>query len=120
MFKGLANLGSMLKQAQQMSGKLQAINEELKTKRVTGNSGGGMVEVEANGLGDVLAVRIDAGLFQRGDREMIEDLLPAAVNQALARSKQLHGEAVKAITAGMELPGLNEALADLTDGNKQQ
>ena len=116
MFKGIANLGAMLKQAQQMSGKLQGLNDELKTKRATGTAGGGLIEAEVNGVGELLGVRIDADLFARGDREMIEDLIPAAVNQALSRAKQLHADAVKSMTAGMELPGLDEAMSKLTGG----
>ena len=57
--EGLANLGSIMKQAQQMGGKLQEVNAQLKTQRTTGSAGGGLVEVETNGLGEVLAVRID-------------------------------------------------------------
>ena len=71
----------------------------------TGSSGGGMVEVEANGVGEVLSVRIDPALFARGDREMIEDLLPAAINQTLDKVKQLHNEAMQSVTGGMDLPG---------------
>lgn len=121
MFKGLgnlANLGSMLKQAQQMGTKMKALNEELKSKRVTGSAGGGMVEVDANGTGEILAVRIEAELFAKGDREMIEDLLPAAVNQALEKGKQLHAQAMQGITGDLNLPGLQDALADLANGEK--
>ena len=114
MFKGLANLGSMLKSAREMGGKLEGINEQLKTQRVSGSSGGGMVEVEVNGLGEVLRVRIDPKLIADGDCELIEDLIPAATNQAVAKSKQLHAEAMQEMTAGMNLPGLSEALADMT------
>ena len=92
MFKGLgnlANIGALMKQAQEMGGKMQALNEELKTKRATGAAGGGLVEVDVNGLSEVLAVRIDPSLVEKGDREMIEDLLPAAFNAAQQKAKQL-------------------------------
>jgi DNA-binding YbaB/EbfC family protein len=118
MFKGLgnlANLGSLMKQAQEMGGKMQQMTQELKAKRVTGSAGAGMVEVEANGVGDVLAVRIDAALFAKQDREMVEDLLPAAINAAQAKAKELYAEQMKALTGGMNLPGLNEALGSLGD-----
>ncbi len=110
----LANLGSIMKQAQEMGTKLQGLNEELKTKRATGAAGGGLVEVEVNGVGAVLAVRIDPSLIEKGDREMIEDLLPAAFNQANAKAKELHAEAMRSMTDGLELPGLDEALSKLT------
>jgi DNA-binding YbaB/EbfC family protein len=116
MFKGLgnlANLGSLMKQAQEMGGKMQQLTEELKTKRVTGSAGAGMVEVEANGMGDILAVRIDPALFAKQDREMVEDLLPAAINAAQQKSKELYSEQMKSLTGGMNLPGLSEALGAL-------
>ena len=123
MFKGLSNLanvGSMLKQAQEMGSRMKALTEELKTKRVTGSAGGGMVEVDATGAGEILAVRIDPALFSKGDQEMIEDLLPAAVNQALEKGRQLHAEAMKGMTGDINLPGLSDALADLAGGEDKQ
>lgn len=123
MFKGLgnlANLGSLLKQAQQMGGRLKQISEELKNKRAEGISGGGMVTVEVNGLGEVLACRIDPSLVASGDRELIEDLVPAAVNQALAKSKQLHAEAMKSMTEGLDVPGLGSMLAQLSGGEPEK
>lgn len=122
MFKGLgnlANLGSILKQAQQMGSTLQGVSEQLRTKRVTGVGGGGLVEVEVNGLGEVLSVAIDPSLVEKGDREMIEDLLPAAFNQATSRVKQLHAEAVRAATQDMGLPDLGIALEKLTGGGDE-
>lgn len=113
MFKGLSNLASMVKQAQQMGSKLQEINEQLKAQRVSGAAGGGMIEVEANGIGEILRVRIESQLIEKQDRELIEDLLPAAINQALTKAKQLHAEALRGITGGMNLPGLDEALEGL-------
>ncbi len=117
MLKGLgslANLGSIMKQAQQMGGKLQEVNAQLKTQRTTGSAGGGLVEVETNGLGEVLAVRIDPSLIEKADVEMIEDLLPAAFNAAQAKAKQMHAEAMQTITAGIDLPGLSEAMEQFT------
>ncbi len=119
MFKGLgnlANIGSLIKQAQQMGSKLQQVTEELKTRRTEGSSGGGMITVEVNGIGEVLRCRIDPSLIAAGDRELIEDLLPGAVNQALAKAKQLHTEAMKSMTDGLDMPGLNAMLAQLSGG----
>ena len=110
MFKGLVGLGSLLKQAQQISGRMQGLGEELKKRRATGSAGGGMVEIEVNGLMEVLRCSIDQTLIAGGDRELIEDLVATAVNQAVAKGKQLHGEAVKELTGGLNLPGLDDAL----------
>jgi hypothetical protein len=115
LFRGLANLASMIKQAQQMGSKLQGLNEDLKKKRVSGSAGAGLVEVDANGLGEVLRVRLDPKLFENPDREMIEDLIPAAANQAIAKSRQLHADAVKSLAEDIDLPALNEALGTLEE-----
>ena len=114
MFKGLANLGSLLKHAQQFGGQMERLSEELKNRRATGVAGGGMVEIEINGVVEVLRCHIDSQLVAQGDRELIEDLVVAATNQAVMKTKQLHAEAVKDLTGGLQLPGLQEALAKLT------
>ena len=118
MFKGLGDLAGLVRQAQQVSSKMQAVNESLKSQRVTGTAGGGMIEVEANGLGEILRVKIEPGLVERQEREMIEDLLPGAVNQAVAKSKQLYAEAMKSAASGLDIPGLGEALAQLTSPDR--
>jgi hypothetical protein len=117
MFKALgnlANLGALMKQAQEMGNKMQAMSEELKTKRATGSAGGGLVEVEVNGLAEVVAVRIDPSLIAKQDREMIEDLLPAAFNAAQEKAKRLHAEAMESLAGGMQVPGLQDALSQFT------
>jgi len=117
-FKGLGGLGVLLKQAQQIGGRMQGLTEELKGRRATGSAGGGMVEVEVNGLMEVLRCRIDEQLINRGDRELLEDLLVTAVNQAGVKAKQLHAEAVKTLTGDLEVPGLDDALGKFLGGNQ--
>ncbi|MCC7083792.1 MAG: YbaB/EbfC family nucleoid-associated protein [Pirellulales bacterium] len=118
MFKGLTNLASLIKQAQQVGSRIQAVNEELKGKRATGAAGGGMVECEVDGLGQVLRVTIDPALIDSKDRELIEDLVPAAVNAAVAKSKEIHAEALRSLTGGLNLPGLQEVLGASEDGEE--
>ncbi len=113
MFKGLGNIASIMKQAQNMGGRMQAINDELKGKKVTGSAGGGMVEVEVNGLGEAIRVTIEPSLVEKSETEMIEDLLPAAFNQAVAKANQLRAEAMQSLTDGMDLPGLSDALSEV-------
>ena len=113
MFKGLGNLASLMKNASQMGERMKALGEELKSRRVTGLAGGGLVEVEANGLGEILQVKIDPGLVERGERRMIEDLLPAAVNQAVAKARELHLEAMRGQMGGLDLPGMDDMLGTL-------
>lgn len=123
MFKGIANLGSILKQAQQIGGQMGQMTEEMKKRRVTGAAAGGMVEVEMNGVMETLGCRIDPKLFEQNDRELIEDLVVAAVNQAITKGKQMHAEAVSEMTGGLPLPGgLQEALAKFTavDGEDEE
>ena len=103
-----------MKNAGEISGKMGQMSEELKSKRVTGAAGGGMVEVEANGLGQILKVKIDPTLVEKNEVEMIEDLLPAAINQAIAKSKSLHLESMQDITGG--IPGLENAMSQMGMG----
>ncbi len=117
MFKGLGNFMSVMRQARQLGAQMQAVSEKLKAQRATASTGAGMVEVEVNGLGEVLRVKIDPALVARGDREMIEDLIPAAVNQAVSKARQLHLEAFKSVTSELDVPGLDEALAQ-TSGDE--
>jgi DNA-binding YbaB/EbfC family protein len=116
MFKGLgnlANIGALMKQAQEMGGRMKAIQEELKTKKATGSAGGGLVEVDVNGIGEALAVRIDPSLVEKGEREMIEDLLPAAINAAQSKARQMHAEAIQELTGGLPIGGFADVLSQL-------
>lgn len=121
MLKGLgnlANLGEMMKQASQMGARVKELQERLKSQRVTGEGGGGMVQVDMTGSQEVIAVRIDPGLVERGEREMIEDLVTAAINDAQAKARQLHAEAMQEVTGGLNLPGMEDMLAKLGGGQQ--
>ena len=103
-----------MKQAGQLPAQLEKLGEELRKRHTTGISGGGMVEVEINGALEVLRCKLDPQLMAQGDRELIEDLVVAAVNQAIGKAKQLHAEALKDLTGGLQLPGIREALEKLS------
>jgi len=90
---------------------MQGLTEELRNRRATGSAGGGMVEIEVNGLVEVLRCRIDPKLLAQGDQELIEDLVLTAVNQAIVKAKELHAETVRALTGGIQVPGLEQAMA---------
>ena len=124
MFKGLGNIASLIKQAQSMGTELPAKTEALKTKRVTGTAGGGMVTVIADGLGMVHSIAIDDILRDKGDLEMIQDLLPAAINDAMAKAKTLHVEMMQEFTGGMQMPaGMDDMLkqmSGLTGGEDEE
>jgi DNA-binding YbaB/EbfC family protein len=112
-FKGLANLSSLLRQAHQISGRMKELDQELRGRRATGSAGGGMVEVEINGLMEVLRCHVDKQLVEQGDCEMIEDLVTTAVNQAIGKAKQLHMEAMQSLAGGLDVPGLGAALGEM-------
>ena len=116
MFKGLGNLASLMRQASQMGGRMQEMTDSLREKRVVGEAGGGMVRIELNGAGEALDVQIDAALIQRGEKDVIEDLLQAAFNQAQSQAKSLHMEAMQDLTGGLSLPGMEDAMAKLFGG----
>jgi len=108
MFKGLGNLGNiagMIKQAQEMGPKMQEAQEKLKGLSVSGTAGGGMVTVHADGQGTVTKVEVDPMIVEKADFEMLLDLLPAAINQASQKAKELHAEQMQEITSDLPIPG---------------
>ena len=111
MFKGIGDLASLLKQAQQMQSKIGEIKDHLAQVRVEGQSGGGMVRVEVSGQQKVLAVHVDPSLLSENDAEVIEDLLVSATNQALEKARQAAADQMGAIAGDGKIPGLSEALA---------
>ncbi|MGM0411731.1 MAG: YbaB/EbfC family nucleoid-associated protein [Pseudomonadota bacterium] len=96
-------IGNMMKQAQQMQEQMQKAQEELAEMEVTGEAGGGMVKVTMTGRHDVKRVNIDDSLMG-DDREMLEDLLAAAVNDAVRNVEQASQEKMSGLTEGLNLP----------------
>lgn len=96
-------LGNMMKQVQQMQEDMQKMQEELAAEKVTGESGGGMVRVVMNGRHEVSQVDIDDSLVGE-DKEMLEDLIAAAINDATHRVEQNSQEKMAGMTAGLNLP----------------
>ncbi len=102
MMKG--GLGNLMKQAQKMQAEMQKAQEELANMEVIGESGGGMVKVVMTGRHDVKRVSIDDTLLEE-DKEMLEDLLAAAVNDAVRQIEKRTQERMAGMTAGLNLPG---------------
>jgi len=98
-----SGLGNILKQAQKMQEELQKAQERLAQEEVTGESGGGMVKVTMNGRHEVKRVEIDPSLMT-DDREMLEDLVAAAINAAVQRVGEKMQESMSGVTAGLPLP----------------
>ena len=119
MFKGIGDLAGMLKQAQSMGSRMKEMNEQLSTIRAVGNAGGGLVEVEVNGLGEMIRISIDDSLLEKKDQELIEDLVPAATNAAISKAKEQQARTMQELAGGMDIPGLSDALQSLGDGTSQ-
>ena len=113
MFKGLGDIASMIKQAKQMQGRMAEIQDSLATQRIKGSAGGGMVSVEVNGKQDVLGCDIDQSLIEGGDRELLEDLVVSAMNDAMHKSRMAAATAMKDAAGGMDIPGLEGAMSQL-------
>lgn len=96
-------LGNILKQAQKMQEELQKTQERLAQEEVTGESGGGMVRVTMNGRHEVKRIEIDPALLA-DDKEILEDLVAAAVNAAVQRVAEKMQEGMTGLTAGSQLP----------------
>lgn len=95
-------IGNLMKQAQEMQANLKKIQEEMVNLEVTGESGGGMVQVTMNGRHDVRGVRIAPEVMT--DREMLEDLIAAATNDAVRRVESASQERMSGLTGGLNLP----------------
>ncbi|MEW6720971.1 MAG: YbaB/EbfC family nucleoid-associated protein [Thermodesulfobacteriota bacterium] len=102
----MTDFGDMMKQAQALRERFQRLQEELGAKTVEGSSGGGMVVVAANGRQEVVSVRIEKEVVSPDDVGMLQDLVRAAVNDALARSKEMAASELSKITGGMLPPGI--------------
>ncbi len=96
-------LGNLMKQAQKMQEEMQKAQEELASMEVTGQSGGGLVSVVMNGRHDVKRVSIDDSLLG-DDKDMLEDLVAAAVNDAVRQVEKQSQERMSSVSAGMSLP----------------
>jgi DNA-binding YbaB/EbfC family protein len=103
MTKGFGNL---LKQAQQMHNKITELQEEMAGKTVEASSGGGMVSIVMNGKQEVLSIRIDPEVVNREEIDMLQDLIAAAINEAIRKSHEMMTEEMKKITGGLAIPGL--------------
>jgi len=100
----MKNLGSMLKQAQEMQAKMQEMQTKLESAEVTGSAGGGMVTVTLSGKNVVRRIKIDPKIVNPGEVEMLEDLILAAVNDARAKVEAHVKEEMAKLTGGLQLP----------------
>ena len=97
------NLGNLMKEAQKMQQRMQEAQERLSKLTVIGKAGGGTVQVEMNGRHDVIKIKINPSLMEEGV-EMIEDLVAAAVNDAVLKVEKASKEQISQLTAGLNIP----------------
>ncbi|HSQ85810.1 MAG TPA: YbaB/EbfC family nucleoid-associated protein [Desulfobacterales bacterium] len=102
----MKGLGKMMKQAQQLQSKMFKLQEELAEKTVETSSGGGMVKVVANGKQQLVSIQIEQEVVDPDDVEMLQDLILAAVNDALNKAQEMVSEEMSKLTGGMNIPGL--------------
>ncbi len=100
----LKDMGNVLRQAQQLQGRLEQVQRELENERIEASVGGGMVTVTANGKQDVLAIRIDPSVVDPNDVEMLEDLVLAAVKEAKRLAQEMATEKMGEFAQVMGLP----------------
>ncbi len=103
MLKNLFDIGN-LKQ------KVEEMKEELKKERVTSESGGGMVKVEANGYGDILKLEIEDELFNGSDKQLLEDLIISAINMTKEKTKTLFQEKMQEAIGFLPLDGIQDLI----------
>jgi len=102
----MKNIGSIMKQAQKMQAQMAKVQEELAEKTVEASAGGGMVTVVVNGKQEIMSLTIESEVIDASDKEMLQDLVVAAVNEGLRKSQEMVAEEMKKITGGLQIPGL--------------
>ena len=102
----MKGMGNMMKEAQRLQREMERMQEEVAKKTVEATAGGGMVTVQANGRQELLSIKIDPEVINKDDAQMLEDLVLAACNEALRKSRELVQQELGKITGGLKIPGL--------------
>jgi len=98
--------GNIMKEAQKLQAQMEQIQAEVAKKTVDATAGGGMVTVQANGKQEIVSIKIDREVINPDDIQMLEDLVVAACNEALRKSRELVQAELGRVTAGFKIPGL--------------
>jgi len=101
------DMGNMMKQVQKMQAEMAKVQAELENKIITEESGGGMVKATVNGKKELISLVIDESVLKENDKEMVEDLIVAAVNKALQKAGKMVEDEMGSLTKGMLPPGMN-------------
>ena len=102
----ISGMGNLLKQAQEMQARMAKIQEELGQKTVQGSAGGGMVQVTVNGQFNLTAIQIEPSVIKAEEKEMLEDLVLAAVNDGMRKARDMASAEMAKLTGGFKIPGL--------------
>jgi len=102
----MKGMGNMMKQAQKLQAKMLSLQEELADRTVETTSGGGMVKVVANGKQQIVSIEMEKEVVDPEDVEMLQDLILAAINDALAKSQEMVSSEMGKLTGGLNIPGL--------------
>ena len=113
MLKGLGNVAKLMGSMGEIQQRMEAMKDSLADLKVEGTAGGGMVTVEATGAQRITRISIEESLIVSGDREMVEELAAAAVNQALEKAKQAAADEMGKMAGDLEIPGMGDALSRL-------
>ncbi len=109
----IPNMEQMLKQAQQMSARLEQLKRDLAKRTVTASAGGGMVKATANGAMQIVKLEIEKEVVDPNDVSMLQDLIAAATNQALSEAREMIDAETASLTGGISIPGLGDLLGGL-------
>jgi DNA-binding YbaB/EbfC family protein len=102
----MKGLGDLMKKAQQMKASTDRLQEELASREVEAGAGGGMVTVRATGAQEIASIDIDPSVIDPEEKEMLQDLVQAAVNEALRKSKEMMQEEMGKLTGGLPVPDI--------------
>ncbi len=102
----MKGFGNIMKEAQKLQQQMEAMQAEVAQKKVEATAGGGMVTVQANGKQELLSIKIDPEVINKDDAQMLEDLVLAACNEALRKSRELVQQELGKLTGGLKIPGL--------------
>jgi hypothetical protein len=105
--KSIGSIGDIMKQAQEIQGRLQQVQQEAAAKTVEASAGGGMVTAVVNGKLEIVSLRVEKQVVEGGDLEMLQDLIIAAVNQAIRAAQKMMADEMSKVTGGLKIPGLS-------------
>ncbi len=100
------NIGNIMKQAKKMQEKIGRLQQELESKTIEAQSGGGMVKVLVNGKFEIVSLKIEKEVVNPEDVEMLQDLIAAAVNEGIRKSQEMASSEMAKITGGLGIPGM--------------